>query len=296
MSEMQEFSAFRNEEGGSSQENRFDPMAVLPSQEEKKSSLSQSLKEIEESLDGQSYFLGEVPQSFLVDPQSFLPLNSDRLIGSTNVLERLLTEVSALIQEEVGKIQVLQKKISFWEERIEKNKAIIAANQNKVKQNITDIAYDKKNRDYWWSRADHVMLDYSNAESANRTEDWSWLVKKYGLKNPDGTQIDPTHAAIDELCNGGANNLAGEYKNSGNKYDQSRRDREAENNQLIRENSRHKTSNETLQFYISSTYSKEIEPLQDGVLLLKEFGVKLKGLSQDGKASYGDLRAWVTVH
>ena len=180
MSDMQEFSAFRNEESSSQDNSHFDPMAVLPAQEEQKQ--VKFLNEIGESLDGQSYFLGEVPQSFLVDPKGFLPLNSDRMIGSTNMIEKLIGDVSTLIQEEVAKIQVLQKKINFWEDRIEKNKALIGSNLSKIKQNTIDMSYDKKNRDYWWGRAEQVMIDYSAAEAANRLEDWSWLVKKYGLK------------------------------------------------------------------------------------------------------------------
>lgn len=289
MSEMQEFSAFRNEEI-TMQDNRFDPMGVLPAREE---ASSPSVREIEDTVDGQSYFLGEVPQSYLVDPKVFLPLNSDRLIGSVNVIEILLGEVNQLIQQEVEKIQVLQKKIGFWEDRIEKNKSQISAHMAKIKQNVTDISYDKKNRDYWWVRSEAVMVDYSNAEAANRREDWEWLIKKYGLKNAEGGQIAPDDVSVEELCNGEASNLAGEYKNTGNKYEQARRDREAENNRLIRENSRMKGSTETLQGYISVTYSKEVEPLQDGVLLLKEFGVKLKSLGQEGaKVTYGDMRAW----
>ncbi|MBF8263442.1 MAG: hypothetical protein HW387_1107 [Parachlamydiales bacterium] len=290
MSDMQEFSAFRNEESSSQENSHFDPMAVLPAKEEKQS--IQSLNEIEESLDGQSYFLGEVPQLFLVDPKGFLPLNSDRMIGSINIVEKLINDVNGLTLEEVGKIQVLQKKINFWEDRIEKNKASIASNEQKIKQNNIDMSYDKKNRDYWWGRAEQVTVDYANAESASRTDDWAWLIKKYGLKNADGTQISPDEKAVEELCNGTSSDLIGEYKNAGNKYEQARRDRETENNILIRENSRHKGSNETLQGYISSTYTKEIEPLQDGVLLLKEFSVKLKAFGQDNKATFGEMRAW----
>ncbi len=286
MSEMQEFSDFRNEENGA-QENR-DPTAVL-AQDGKAVATSPSVYEMEGSIDGQSYTLGEVPQSYLVDPKVCLPLNSDHL----NVLENLTVEVNQLIQQEVEKIQVLQKKISFWEDRIEKNKGQINSNMGKIKQNVIDISYDKKNRDYWWVRSEAVMVDYSNAEAANRCEDWEWLIKKYGLKCAGGGQILPDDSAVEELCNGEASNLAGEYKYTGNKYEQARKDREAENNRLIRENSRMKASTETLQSYISTTYSKDIEPLQDGVLLLKELGVKFKALGQDSaKISYGDLRAW----
>jgi len=289
MSEMQEFSAYQND--GSATEH-FDPMAVLPAHEEVAQVMPRST-EIEDTIDGQSYFLGEVPQSHLVDPKVFLPLNSDKLVGSANRVEQLLSEVNQLIQQEVEKIQVLQKKINFWEDRIEKNKSQISSNMGKIKQNLTDIVYDKKNRDYWWVRAEAVLLDYSNAEAANRKEDWEWLIKKYGLKNAEGVQVDPEHPAVEELCNGEANNLAGEYKNAGSKYEQARQSREAENNRLIRENSRMKGNSETLQSYISATYSKEVEPLQDGVLLLKEFSVKLKALGQEGsKANYGELRGW----
>lgn len=169
---------------------------------------------------------------------------------------------------------------------------MIASNLEKIKQNNIDVVYDKKNRDYWWCRAEQVAVDYSGAEAANRAEDWLWFIKKYGLKNVDGTSIDPADQAIEELCNGSSNNLVGEYKNAGNKYEQARRDREADNNQLLRENGRMKGSNDTLQGYISFSYAKEIEPLQEGVLLFKEFSVKLKSLGQDSTSSYGDLRAW----
>jgi len=288
MSEMQEFSSLKND-GTSIQENHFDPMAILPKSE---SQMSRTLDQIEGSLDGQSYFLGEVPQTWLADPKGFLPLNSDRLIGTANVAELLLEEVSGLIQQEVDKIQVIQKRISFWEDRIEKNKSTISAHEEKISQNVVDIGYDKKNRDYWWIRSESVMVDYSNAEASNRSEDWAWLVKKYGLKNADGTEIDAKESAVDELCNGGASNLAGEYKTAGNRYEQSRKDKEAYNNRLIRENSGLKGNNETLHRYIQIAYKNEIEPLQDGVLLFKEFGVRLKALSQEERATYGDLRAW----
>lgn len=287
MSDMQEeFSAFRNEESSSLENTHNDSMGVLPEKDEK------TLHEIEESLDGQSYFLGEVPQLFLVDPKGFLPLNSDRLGGSNNHIGTMIADVDNLIQEEVAKIQTLQKKINFWEDRIEKNKASIAANQQMIKQNNIDMAYDKKNRDYWMGRAEQISVDYSQAEAANRKEEWAWLIKKYGLKNPDGSPIHCDESSVEELCNGASDNLIGEYKNAGNKYERSRRNREEENNNLIREISRLKGSNDTLQGYISATYTKEIEPLQDGVLLLKEFNVKLKSYGQDEKSTFGDLRAW----
>src|SRR5690606_17638109 len=220
-------------------------------------------------------------------------LNSDRLIGAVNAAEKILTDVGLLVQEEVNQIQKLQKRIHFWEDRIEKNKALIQKNLGKIQQNNTDILYDMKNRDYWWGRAEQVELDYGSAEASTRQNDWAWLIKKYGLKNADGTEIDPKNSCVEELCNGETNNLASKYRGTGNKYEQSKKDREAENNRLIRENSKCLTINETLQSYISATYANEIEPLQDGVLLLKELGVKLKSLNQEGsQATYGELRNW----
>ena len=293
MSDMQEFSAVRAEESAN-QENRFDPMAVLPAHDgQQKIEGNKGLKEIDESLDGQSYFLGEVPQGYLADPQAFLPLNSDHLIGTVNMVEKLLSDVGLLIQEEVNQIQKAQKKINLWEDRIEKNKAIVQNHLTQVKQNLVDISYDKKNRDFWWGRAEHVLADYSHAEAANRSENWAWLVKKYGLKNPDGTQVDENGNCVEELCNGAADNLATEYKVAGNKYDQLKKDKETENTRMIRENSRLLATNEQLQEFISKVYTDNIEPLQDGVLLYKELGAKLKALGQEGnKSTYGDLRSW----
>lgn len=287
MSDNQDVSAYRAE----NQNDQLDVQAVGSAQETVES--IHSLQEIEGSLDGQSYFLGEVPQQFMVDPQAFLPLNSDRLIGSSNMLEKIVGDVAALIQEEVAQIQKLQKKITFWEDKIEKNKAVIHKNLAQIKQNTTDIVYDKKNRDYWWGRAEMVSLDYQHAEAASRLGDWNWLIKKWGLKNADGTVLDAANVSVEELCNGAATNLAGEYRSAGNKYEQAKKDKEAATNRLIRENSSLLSSNETLQNYISATYVNEIEPYQDGVLLLKEFSVKLKVFGQEGnKVTYGELRSW----
>jgi hypothetical protein len=274
----------------------FDPMAVLSAHEARKveepQPITKDLSSVDESIDGQSYFLGEVPQAHLVDPCAFLPLNSDRLIGSVNMVEKLLYEVGILIEEEVASIQKHQKRITFWEDRIEKNKAHIRKNELKIKQNNTDALYDKKNRDYWLGRAEEVEIDYSHAEVAARYQDWAWLIKKYGLKNADGTEISCKNPCVEELCNGETKNLSAEYRGTGSKYENARKEKETENNRLVRENSKLLNTNEMLQNYISATYANEIEPLQDGILLLKELGVKLKSLGQEDKATYGQMRAW----
>ncbi len=292
MSEMQDFSENPSEENPN-QENRSEPMAVLPAEGTGKIEIkTQNLREIEDSLDSQSYFLGEVPQSFQCDPEAYLPLNSDRLIGSTNRVETLLEETGMLIQEEVNHVQKLQRKIATWEDKIEKNKASIQKNLNVIKLNNADIIYDKKNRDYWINRSEQVDLDLENALSASRQGDWAWLIKKYCLKNPDGTEIDSKNPCVEELCNGEAANLSGEYKANANKYEMQRKDRETDNNRMIRDNSNHLRTNELLQGYIAATYANEIEPIQDGILLLKEFIVKLKSLGQDNNANFGMMREW----
>lgn len=274
----------------------FDPMAVLPATEGMKAEKVQptiaNLSSVDESVDGQSYFLGEVPQANLVDPCAFLPLNSDRLIGSVNMVEKMLFEVGILIEDEVNSIQKHQKRISFWEDRIEKNRANIKKNELQIKQNTTDALYDKKNRDYWFGRSEEVEIDYSHAEVAARQQDWAWLIKKYGLKNADGTEIDSKIHCVEELCNGEIKNLSAEYRNTGNKYENARKEKEAENSRLVRENAKLLNTNDTLQGYIAATYANEVEPLQDGVLLFKELGVKLKAMGHEDKATYGEMRLW----
>jgi len=247
---------------------------------------------VDESIDSQSYFLGEVPQVNLVDPCAFLPLNSDRLVGSIDMTDKLLFEVGLFIEEEVASIQKQQKRITFWEDRIEKNKVVIKKHEQAIKQNNTDALYDKKNRDYWHSRAEDVEIDYSHAEVSSRMQDWAWLIKKYGLKNADGTEISSTNICVEELCNGEAKNLAAEYRAAGDKYENARKAKEVENSRLVRENAKLLNTNDVLQSYISSTYTNEIEPLQDGILLLKELGGKLKVFKEDEKATFGQMRNW----
>lgn len=270
----------------------FDPMMTLPAGKTAGEPTTQNLNNVDESIDGQSYFLGEVPQTHLVDPCAFLPLNSDRLIGSVNMVEKLLYEVGILIEEEVASIQKQQKRITFWEDRIEKNKALIKKNDHKIKQNNTDALYDKKNRDYWLGRAEEVEIDYSHAEVALRQQDWAWLIKKYGLKNADGTEISSKNHCVEELCNGETKNLSAEYRATGNKYENARKEKETENSRLVRENAKLLNTNDMLQSYIAATYANDIEPLQDGILLLKELGQKLKSFGQEEKATYGQMRTW----
>lgn len=253
--------------------------------------LANKLKALDQTIESQSYFLGEVPQPNLVDPNAYLPLNSDRLVGPINALDKVLSDTAIVMEEEVSLIQKHQKRIAYWEERIELNKVVVKKNEAKIKQNHIDALYDKKNRDYWLGRSEEVEIDYSHAESSNRQQDWSWLIKKYGLKNANGTEIEAKNSCVDELCNGATSNLSGEYKGTGEKYEQQRQAKEAENRRLVHENAKFLNTNETLQNYIVSTYSNEIEPLQDGVLLLKELSVKLKALNGDS-ATFGELRIW----
>lgn len=274
----------------------LDPMAALPEQGGKRAeaieSITRSVNSVEESVDSQSYFLGEVPQAHLVDPSAYLPLNSDRLIGSVNIVEKLLYEVGVLIEEEVASIQKHQKRITGWEDRIEKNRAQVKKNELTIRQNNVDALYDKKNRDYWLGRAEEVEIDYSHAEVACRHQDWAWLIKKYGLKNPDGTEVNSKNPCVEELCNGEIKNLSASYRTTGNKYENARKEKEAENSRLVRENAKLLDANETLQGYIAASYTNDVEPLQDGVLLFKELGMKLKEFGQDDKSVYGQMRSW----
>lgn len=272
----------------------FDPLAFLPGHEGRKAEKEEPNPnhQADKTIDSQSYFTGEVPQNYLVDPSATLPLNSDRLIGSINLVDKLLFEIGVLIEEEVAMIQKHQKKIAFWEDRIEKNRAQNKKNEFEIKQNASHALHDKKNRDYWLGRAEEVETDYSHAEIAARIQDWSWLIKKYGLKNSNGIEIDPTSACVEELCNGESKNLAATYRATGNKYETSRKEKENENGRLVRENSKLQVMNDTLQKYIAATYANQIEPLQDGVLLMKELGLKVKTIGQNTAATFGEMRAW----
>jgi hypothetical protein len=242
--------------------------------------------------DPQSYFLGEVPQKNLVDPMAELPLGSDRLIGETNVVEKLLFDAGALVEEEVAQIQKHQKRIAYWEDRIEKNRTLLKQNELRIKQNTQEGFYDKKNRDYWHSRSEDVERDYAHTEVAGRFSDWSFLIKKYGLKNIDGTEINPKAATAPMQCAVEAKALASRYMLQSAKYETARKEKEAENTKLIGENVQLMSTNETLTSYITNAYTTDIEPLQDGVLLLKEFSLKLKGWSQQPNTTYDLMRTW----
>ena len=246
--------------------------------------------ELDTMIDEVSYPAGEVPQPHLCDPEVSLLLNSEKL--GADHLQNLIVESEAIIKEEVTRIQKLQKNIDQWESKIEKNKVLIEKNKAQAKQNNQEIVYDKKNRDYWFGRSEQVILDFNNASVSNREDSWAWLVKKYGLKDATGSSIDSRNSCVDELCNGEVNNLAGQYRNAAAKYEQAKKDKEAENLSLAKENSKYKGTIETLQKYVQSIYTYQIEPLQDGVLLLKELTAKLKSLTAQDQASYGDLREW----
>lgn len=256
--------------------------------------LEEEIAEIETSIDEKSYPIGEVPQIHQMDPEASLPLNSDH-ISTYSHLEDVIEDVEALTREEITMIQKYQKSIDNWEARIERNKAFIEKNKGIIQQNNMEIVYDKQNRDYWWSRAEQVLLDYGTAAAAHRKENWDWLIKKYGYKNPDGTPLESDDSCVDELCNGGSNNLSGEYRGAGAKYDQGKKDKEAQNFRLTSENSKFKSSNEILQNYIQATYKDKIEPLQNGVLVYKELGAKIKNYLSQEDSTFKELREWAEV-
>lgn len=280
-----------NAEGISGQDQQMDPLAGVTSAHHKASFGEHTIQKIAKSLEGVSPTV-DAHQNYLHDPKAFLPLNSERLLGPVNQIAVLLTEAGALVDGEVAQIQKFHKRISAWEERIEKNKALIHFNNAKIKQNMAEMATDKKNRDYWYNRGEAAETDYHYAEAANRSADWLWLIKKYGLKMGDGSSIAPADQAVGELCEGEMNSLISTYRTTGNKYELARKDKETDNSRLVKENAVLIESNETLQSYITHCYTQEVEPLQDGVLLLKELGMKLRSLQLNADATYGDLRIW----
>lgn len=254
---------------------------------------AQVIKGPDASLDDSTYILGEVPQSYLTDPYAFLPLNSECLLGAMNVIKGILAELGTLIDEELKEVSKLQRQIQVWEEKILRNHAITDKNLNQIKKNLIDLSYDGKNRDYWIGREQQVLSDYAKAESGGKPENWAWLIRKYGLKNPDGTPVDHLSKCVGELCNGAANNLATEYKWTALRYEQALKHKEANNVLLAGMNDKLAATNEELQKYIANMHANEIEPLQDGVLLFKELGLKLRTLErQESPAKFGDLRSW----
>lgn len=292
MASGQECSVTRSEDN-KNQGTPVEPMAEPSFSHENKELVSAAVHEISASLDGQSYFLGEVPQLYLADPHAFLPLNSDCLMGAMNMARTILSELEPLIEEELKEVSKLQRQISLWEEKIRRNSGVIDKNLAQIQQNIVDMSYDNKNRDFWCVKEQQVLADYSKAEASGSVASWAWLIKKYGLKNPDGTPIDHHSNCVGELCNGAASNLSMEYKMAGIRYDQTHKHKEADNVLLTDDNDKLSATNQQLQKYIANMFANEIEPLQDGVLLFKELGLKLKTLErQESPAKYGDLRSW----
>ncbi len=230
----------------------------------------------------------KIPEIYRLDPEVTLPLNSEPIKD----IPVLMEEVNALLQQESVNMQKLQQSIDRWEAEVKQNRVIIDKNKEIIRKNTQEILASIKNRDYWYARSEQVFLDYSNAAASGRVEDWTWLIKKYGLKNTDGTLIHPEDPSTSELCKETAHLLAEEYKMAGHRYDKIKKDKEGENHLLIRESSHSKTTVEALQKFIRTTYEKNIEPIQDGIHLLKELNVKLKNLSASEGSVYAELRSW----
>lgn len=235
----------------------------------------------------------ETTQLYSSDPYAFLPLNTDHLVGSTNMIQSIFTEVDLLIEEELKEVARPQKQITLWEERVRKNNAMIHQNGEHIKQNMADMACDLKSRDFWCGRASQVLADYAQTETSGALSDWAWLIKKYGLKNEEGVLVCQRDPGISQLCQKAAQVLASEYSGAAVRYELTHKQKESSNALLLGDNEKLSSMNEQLQKYIANLYSSEVEPLQDGVLLLKELVVKLKVLEQqESPATYGDLRSW----
>lgn len=281
MSDNEEYSAQADEQTSDSA-NLFDPMTL--SEHVKQSPTPHEEKSLTEEISTHFH---------LLDPEQTLPLNTEKLTGSApSTLESILSDVEINIELELDQIRMIEEKIKLWKESIEKNLETIEANRKTIKQNNAALIHDMKNRDYWRERADKVFLDFQYARAGARETDWSWLIKKYELKNPEGNEIDAAHPAIEEVCNGEINNLAGQYQAASNRCEQHQKNREEENIRLIQENSNHLAFNDTLQGYINHTLSAELAPIQSGVLLMTEFKNELQMLQQGEGSTFGDMREW----
>lgn len=227
---------------------------------------------------------------YRADPSAFLPLNSALI---NDQVMKAFSELEMIIEEEKKEVVKLQRQISVWEERIKGNFFQMGKHSDQIKQNTVDAFYEVKNRDYWWGREALVLADFSQAQASSCPHMWAWLIKKYGLKNPDGTPLDHKAGCVEELCNGAIRNLAQEYKEEGIRYDVAQANRNAENVHLVNVNAKLSATNEHLRNYIANAHAAEITPVQDGVLFLKEFALKLKSLErQETPANFGDMRAW----
>jgi len=251
------------------------------------------MKDLQQFLVGGVLLGNETDQLYPSEPHAFLPKNSDCLVGTTNVIQSIFTEVDLLIEEELKEVTRAQRQIILWEERIRKNHAMIHQNREMIQHNCLDIVYERQSRDFCCGKAAQVLGDYMRAETANTASDWAWLIKKYGLKNENGSLINHHGSTVGQLCQKSAYVLADEYQAAGARYEQIYKQKEWINSLLVSDNEKLAAMSGQLQKYIAHTYSSEVEPLQDGVLLLKELEIKLKVLErQESSATYGELRAW----
>jgi len=242
------------------------------------------------NIDTNSFQKVRGPEAHLFDPEISLPINSEKL--DMNLLQPLVDEIDHLTCGDISDIQKLQKSIDAWEAKVEENKALMDKNRSIIRNNKEATNLDQQNRDYWWRRSDNVLGDFKSASAANHINDWSWFIKKHGIKDLEGSALNVDHDQINDLCRDGADKLAGKYRTAGDKFDSSKKDREDVSFRLISENGRLRVTNETLQKYIQSTYQVRIEPLQDGVLLMKELGAKMRAYMSSNDARFGDLRGW----
>jgi hypothetical protein len=252
-----------------------------------------ALEEITKSLDGQSYLLGEVPQSYLMDPQAFLPLNSDRLAANADHAGQVLGSAQSLIDQELAQIQKWQLRMGQWESKIGENKGLVAKQEQEIQDLQRSMLLDKRNQDYWTDRAEQVRRDFIHAQASNRESHWQRIVKKYGLKQGDGAPLTASHACIEELTEEAMGRLELEFRRAAEKYSTKNKDKETLITRKVRDNAAYLNRNEELQVLVQHVYQKQVEPLQEGVLLLKEFQMKYKNLADHASlATYGDLREW----
>ena len=91
---------------------------------------------------------------------------------------------------------------------------------------------------------------------------------------------------VNELCNGETSNLISVYRESGKTYDKMKKNREAENNQLFKENSTHLSMNEKLQGYIANIRAKRNSTVRRRIVIDERTSCKTQFFELARERSY----------
>lgn len=190
-----------------------------------------------------------------------------------------IPHIELLIVEERKEIGRLREQISAWEEMIRANFFQMGKNAEVIEQNTRTSAHEIKMRDYWWDKESLVLSDF---QSAQKSLKWKSLIQKHELN------LDHRSLLIEKLCQDAILELALKYKETGIQHDLAVASKNGENKRVSEMNAKLNAENTHLRERISNAHLSEIEPLQDGLLFLKEFIVIIK--SQ--QASSDTIHSW----